>query len=119
MKRIPLAFAAVLVLSSTALAQGIPWAKSLADNQGPNHTGFSGETGGARAEWGHDRSIDFGNVYGTDEDWDFDNFKKSAGVGFRWMSPMGPIRLEYGFILDPHDSDHGMGNWEFSMASAF
>lgn len=41
------------------------WAKSLADNQGPNNRGFAGETGGARAEWGHDRSIDFGNVYGT------------------------------------------------------
>lgn len=41
------------------------WAKNLADNQGPNNTGFAGETGGARAEWGHDRRIDFGNVYGT------------------------------------------------------
>jgi outer membrane protein insertion porin family len=35
------------------------------------------------------------------------------------MSPMGPVRLEYGYILDQKDSDHGIGNWEFSMASAF
>lgn len=41
------------------------WAKNLADNQGPNNTGFAGETGGARAEWGHNAMIDFGNVYGT------------------------------------------------------
>lgn len=41
------------------------WAKNLADNQGPNNSGFAGETGGARAEWNFNREIDFGNVYGT------------------------------------------------------
>ncbi len=41
------------------------WAKSLADNQGPANTGFAGETGGARASYGGDRTVDFGQVYGT------------------------------------------------------
>jgi hypothetical protein len=41
------------------------WAKNLSDDQGPNNTGFAGETGGARAEYGFNREIDFGNVYGT------------------------------------------------------
>lgn len=40
-------------------------AKNLADNQGPNNTSFSGETGGSRASWNWNRSVDFGNVYGT------------------------------------------------------
>ena len=65
--------------------------------------------------------FDTGRVYGDNEKIEFDpgDLRQSAGLGIRWMSPMGPIRLEYGFILDKEDSDHGPGNWEFSMASAF
>ena len=40
-------------------------AKGLADNQGPNNTGFSGEVGGARSTSILDRGADFGNVFGT------------------------------------------------------
>ena len=40
-------------------------AKNLADNQGPNSSSFSGEAGGARASYGRDRTVDFGQVYGT------------------------------------------------------
>ena len=65
--------------------------------------------------------FDTGKVYGDNEDIEFKpgDLRQSAGLGIRWMSPMGPIRLEYGFILDQEDSDHGPGNWEFSMASAW
>jgi len=65
--------------------------------------------------------FDTGRVYGDNEKIEFDpgDLRQSAGLGIRWMSPIGPIRLEYGFILDKEDSDHGPGNWEFSMASAF
>jgi hypothetical protein len=41
------------------------WAKGLADNQGPNNTGFAGESGGARSTSILDRHADFGNTYGT------------------------------------------------------
>lgn len=41
------------------------WAKALADNQGPNNGGFGGENGGSRASSYLDRSVDFGDVYGT------------------------------------------------------
>jgi hypothetical protein len=41
------------------------WAKSLADNQGPNSTSFGGEAGGGRATSILNRHVDFGNVYGT------------------------------------------------------
>jgi hypothetical protein len=42
-------------------------AKSLADNQGPNLSGFASEVGSSssRASYGHDASVDFGQVYGT------------------------------------------------------
>ena len=55
----------------------------------------------------------------TEEDIELDNLRESAGLGVRWLSPMGPVRLEYGWILDPQPSDSAAGNWEFSMASAF
>jgi outer membrane protein insertion porin family len=63
--------------------------------------------------------LDAGNIYTDREDVDFSDFRVSAGPEIRWMSPMGPIRLAYGYILDPKDSDSNKGNWEFSMASAF
>ena len=63
--------------------------------------------------------LDTGDIYGNDEDIDLFNLRESAGLGIRWLSPMGPIRLEYGWILDPKSTDHGPGAWEFSMASAF
>jgi outer membrane protein insertion porin family len=63
--------------------------------------------------------FDTGNIYAEDEDIELDRLRESAGGGIRWLSPMGPIRLEYGFILDPKPRDHGAGSWEFSMATAF
>ena len=63
--------------------------------------------------------FDTGNVYDEDEDIRVDDLRQSAGPGIRWLSPLGPIRLSYGFILDPQDTDSGSGGWEFSMASSF
>ena len=65
--------------------------------------------------------FDAGRVYADDENPELNpsDLRKSAGLGIRWLSPMGPVRLEYGWILDPQPTDHGPGNWEFSMASAF
>lgn len=65
--------------------------------------------------------FDTGRVYGDNESIELDpgDLRQSAGLGIRWLSPMGPVRLEYGFILDQKETDDGPGNWEFSMASAF
>ncbi len=65
--------------------------------------------------------FDTGRVYGDNERIELDpgDLRQSAGLGIRWLSPMGPVRLEYGFILDQKETDDGPGNWEFSMASAF
>jgi outer membrane protein insertion porin family len=65
--------------------------------------------------------FDTGRVYGDNEKIELKpgDLRQSAGLGLRWLSPMGPIRIDYGFILDQEDSDHGPGNWEFSMASGW
>jgi outer membrane protein insertion porin family len=62
--------------------------------------------------------FDTGNVFDDDEEIEFDQLRESAGFGFRWYSPMGPIRIEYGYILDRQEGEDS-GRWEFSMGSAF
>jgi outer membrane protein insertion porin family len=63
--------------------------------------------------------FDTGNIKKEGENLRLDDLRESAGLGIRWLSPMGPIRLEYGWILDPKPTDHGPGSFEFSMATAF
>ena len=63
--------------------------------------------------------FDTGDNYSESENIELDNLRESAGGGIRWLSPMGPVRLEYGYILDPKPTDKGSGSWEFSMASSF
>ena len=60
--------------------------------------------------------------YDTGNSWadtyDFGSLRKSVGAGVRWMSPMGPLRLEYGYVLDPEPGDD-TSNWEFTVGSQF
>ncbi len=65
--------------------------------------------------------FDTGEVYGEGEKIDLDpaSLRQSIGGGIRWISPVGPIDVEYGYILDPKKSDHGPGNFEFTMTSSF
>ena len=62
---------------------------------------------------------DWGNVYNDGEDIDLGGLRRSAGCGFRWYSPIGPIRLEWGYILDDEQGQKGDDGWEFSMGTAF
>ena len=59
---------------------------------------------------------DAGNVY--ESEWDFNNIKQSVGAGLRWLSPMGPMRLEWGYVIDPEPGEDS-SNWEFSMGGTF
>ncbi len=62
---------------------------------------------------------DAGNVFNDDESIDLGTLRNSTGLGFRWYSPMGPIRIEYGYKLDVKEGEKRGGRWEFSMGSAF
>jgi len=61
---------------------------------------------------------DFGNVYATDDNWDFGTYKKSAGVGVMWASPLGPLRLAVAWNLDKKDGDEDSA-FDFSMGGNF
>jgi outer membrane protein insertion porin family len=62
---------------------------------------------------------DTGDVYGTNEDIDLSNLYRSVGFGIRWYSPMGPIRVEYGYRLDTVLGEETGGRWEFTMGTVF
>ncbi|MDR1656203.1 MAG: outer membrane protein assembly factor BamA [Deltaproteobacteria bacterium] len=61
---------------------------------------------------------DMGNAWSRDEDWRFNELKCSYGAGIRYLSPMGPLRIEYGKALDPEPGDPS-GRWEFTMGAMF
>lgn len=60
--------------------------------------------------------FDAGNVYY--DEWNFDEIKSSVGAGFRWLSPMGLLRLEWGYNLDPV-GDEEDSVWDFSIGGGF
>jgi len=62
---------------------------------------------------------DTGNVYAENDDIDLGELRESIGVEVRWYSPMGPIRIANGYILNPRDGEDDNGRWEFSMGAAF
>ncbi len=62
---------------------------------------------------------DAGNVYSKNDDIKYGTLRESTGFGIRWNSPMGPIRLERGYILDPQNDESSSGRWEFTMGAAF
>ncbi len=62
---------------------------------------------------------DTGNVYAENDDIDLGNLRESVGVEVRWYSPMGPIRIANGYILNPGPGEDDNGRWEFSMGAAF
>ena len=61
---------------------------------------------------------DTGDVYGENEDIELSSLRQSAGYGVRWLSPIAPIRLEYGWILDRREGEQS-GDWEFTLGGSF
>jgi outer membrane protein insertion porin family len=61
---------------------------------------------------------DLGNVWSKEQKWTMSGLKKSWGGGLRYLSPMGPLRIEYGRALDP-DPGEPSGRWEFTMGAMF
>ena len=46
--------------------------------------------------------FDTGNAWSKDQNY-FEDMRYSAGFGIRWFSPMGPLRIEWGYNLDPKE----------------
>ncbi len=61
--------------------------------------------------------FDGGNAWGEDESY-FSEMRYSTGAGLRWMSPMGPLRLEWGYNLDPMEYEDA-SEFEFSIGKFY
>jgi outer membrane protein insertion porin family len=57
---------------------------------------------------------DAGNSW--NDEYDIGDLRQSVGLGLRWYSPIGPLRLEYGRIIDRRGlNDDSDGRWEFTI----
>ena len=62
--------------------------------------------------------FDIGNVWDKGQGY-FSDFLMSYGAGIRWVSPLGPLRLEYGIPVNPREGIDKSGRIEFSIGSFF
>ncbi len=68
--------------------------------------------------------FDMGNTWGQDQwpwdmkPWNGPPIRYAAGVGIRWYSPMGPLRFEWGWNLDPEPGEDKRVV-EFTIGTAF
>jgi outer membrane protein insertion porin family len=62
--------------------------------------------------------FDIGNVYGFGTTFDPTDTRQAIGGGVRWMSPFGPIRIDYGVLLDRKEGED-FGALHFSVGSPF
>ena len=61
---------------------------------------------------------DFGNVFATPFTYAVDNLRYTIGPGVRYHTPIGPLRLDVGFIVDRRTGED-FGRVEFSIGQAF
>ncbi len=62
--------------------------------------------------------VDAGNSIATDVDWDDTSTAVGTGVEIRWLSPIGPLRLVWGFNPDPLE-DEPDSVWDFTIGGQF
>ncbi len=51
--------------------------------------------------------LDVGNVYPLVSDMSLSDLRYSAGLGFRYRTPLGPLRLDWGVKLNPRPGESG------------
>jgi outer membrane protein insertion porin family len=80
--------------------------------------------GGAEMRYNLSRSfqlasfLDTGNVYLETRDVALQDLRWSAGLGFRYRTPIGPIRLDWGYVLD-HEPGEARSRFHLSIGHAF
>ena len=62
--------------------------------------------------------FDYGKGYSVSDQINLLKLRQAAGVEARWISPFGPLRVAYGFNLDPNPLER-KAVFEFSVGSLF
>ena len=58
--------------------------------------------------------IDGGQVFADEDDVEFDDIRFSAGIGFNWISPVGPLSISYAVPLNDEEGDE-VEQFQFSV----
>lgn len=64
------------------------------------------------------KGVVFYDIGEAQDDLNMSELRSDYGFGFRWFSPIGPLRFEWGFPIDPREDDKG-NNFEFSIGAPF
>jgi outer membrane protein insertion porin family len=62
--------------------------------------------------------FDAGNAWDIGQPYNLGDLRTSVGFGFRWISPLGPLRLEWGYNLKPRSGEAHSG-WDFTVGGVF
>ncbi|MBI5195974.1 MAG: outer membrane protein assembly factor BamA [Nitrospirae bacterium] len=62
--------------------------------------------------------FDSGSAFDNNENISPSELRNTTGVGIRWMSPIGPIRLEWGYNISPKQ-DEDQSKLEFTFGGLF
>ncbi len=62
--------------------------------------------------------FDYGGAFDENDNFGISDMRKTTGFGFRWLSPFGPLRLEWGYNIEPKE-DENDSKIEFSMGGLF
>jgi outer membrane protein insertion porin family len=105
------------------------------DGLGPQLVGTDGQLyptggnavalGGAELRYNFTRSfqlasfVDNGQVFLETRSLALSRLRWTAGLGLRYRTPIGPVRLDWGYILDPKPEDVGRSRFNFSIGYAF
>ncbi|MFH0771162.1 MAG: outer membrane protein assembly factor BamA [Candidatus Omnitrophota bacterium] len=63
--------------------------------------------------------FDAGNVWAKEGDFGSGGYKYSAGAGIRVKTPVGPVKLDYGYPLKVDTGQKKTGRFHFSLTRAF
>ena len=69
-------------------------------------------------EFGAVLFVDFGNVFRSPFTYRLGDLRYAVGPGLRYNTPVGPVRLDVGIIVDRR-ADEDFGRIEFSIGQAF
>ena len=62
--------------------------------------------------------VDAGYVWEEEESMHLSDLRYSAGIGISWLSPIGPLKLSYGYPLNAEDGDEEQ-NFQFQIGTGF
>lgn len=62
--------------------------------------------------------FDMGNVWSQKYEFSTSDIRKSVGVGIRWLSPLGPLRIEWGYNINKKPGEDS-SNLNFQIGGGF